>query len=348
VTHMFTLDYVRKRLGTSALAIFAIFASPACDTVDPLESTTPAEAPAGTDLPSEGPVDGIVPELATSYSGRSFGPQGLWSSYTSVKWGPLPFSGSSNSTDPNGIVKQINAARQMKQRLLLAMTGIAAKDLLTNGKFDISKWKKRMNSFNTSTIRSAVANAVSDGTVVGNTLIDEPETKKWGGNITKSMIDDMAAYAKNIFPTLPMGILVGAPAYRWRTSERYRKLDWVVYSYKWWITSGNVTSWRNAVLDQARIDGVTPAFSLNILDGGVPDRSGSWDCPGSGKGTYAPNCRMTADQLRSWGQALVGYGCQMHLWRFDYAFVSKSTNLDALKNLASKARSLTPRSCKRA
>lgn len=172
-----------------------------------------------------------------------------------------------------------------------------------------------MNTFNTTTIRNAVAAAVADGTVIGKQLVDEPQTPRWGGNTTKAMIDEMAAYSKNMFPTLPVGINVGPPAYRWRSSERFRRLDVVRYQYSWWVTEGNVAAWRDAVLNQARLDGVTPAFSMNILDGGVPDKQGSWDCSGTGgKGTYAPKCRMTADQLRSWGRAVASAGCYLMRW----------------------------------
>jgi hypothetical protein len=159
----------------------------------------------------------------------------------------------------------------------------------------------------------------------------------------------MAAYAKNMFPTLPQGILVGAPGYRWRASERFHKVDFVIYGYKWWITQGDVSQWRSAVLQQAKLDGITPAFSLNILDGGIPDRKGTYDCGGTGgKGTYYPNCRMTASQVSSWGRALVSYGCMTLMWRYDGAYFSKSANRDAFNSVASAAKSLSRRSCKRA
>lgn len=87
----------------------------------------------------------------------------------------------------------------------------------------MGKWKRKMNSFNTSTIRRAVAEGVADGTIVGNQLIDEPETGRWNNSVSKAEIDEMAAYARNIFPTLPMGINVGPTGYQWRLGERFRK-----------------------------------------------------------------------------------------------------------------------------
>jgi hypothetical protein len=41
-------------------------------------------------------------------------------------------------------------------------------------------------------------------------------------------------------------------------------------------------------------DGMAVIFSFNILDGGVQDKSGTYDCAGTGGlGTNPPNCRMT-------------------------------------------------------
>jgi hypothetical protein len=257
------------------------------------------------------------------------------------------FTGSQVNVYSNGMITLINSARAKRQRIVTAMTGGSASDFTTRGKFDLDKWKRKMASFNTSAIRNAVAAAVADGTIIGNTMIDEPETPKWGGNISKGTIDNMAAYAKGIFPTLPMGINIGPPAYKWRASERFQKLDWVRYQYNWWISNGNVGAWRDAVLAQARRDGVTPAFSLNLLDGGTKDQKGGWDCPGTGRGTYAPNCRMTPDQVRSYGRAIAGSGCVMMMWRYDNAFISKSANQDAFRDIASVTNSSPRRSCRR-
>ena len=93
---------------------------------------------------------------------------------------------------------------------------------------------------------------------------------------------------------------------------------------------------------------MTPAFSLNILDGGIKDKTGTWDCPGTGgKGTYYPNCRMTADQVSSWGRALATAGCYLMMWRYDGTFMSKSANQEAFRDVASAVASRSPRSCKR-
>jgi hypothetical protein len=282
--------------------------------------------------------------------GVPYGPIELWDSDTTIAWGPQPFTATQNYSDSDGIIRQIEIARASKQRLVLSMTGGQSTRYTTGGRFDFGKWKHRMDSFDTEAIRRAVAAAVADGIIIGNQLIDEPETPRWGGNISKDVIDQMAAYAKRIFPTLPMGINQGPPSIGWKTSERFQVLDYVLYQYNYWVTSGNITEWRDRALAQTRRDGVTPAFSVNILDGGVQDRSGRYSCSAAGqagRGTYAPNCRMTASQLRQWADAVGSAGCMFLMWRFDRTFMSNAANQSAFKDVAERLRKAPQRSCRR-
>jgi hypothetical protein len=328
---------------SSVVAMLAVLVGAACESSDPMENSGPIESPAVA-------PDSPTPAFATvSYTGLPYGPIGLWQSATSVEWGPAPFTGTQNYTDAGGVVTQISTARSKKQRLILAMTGGLSTRYTTNGKFDMTKWKNKLNTFNTSTIRNAIAAGVADGTIIGNQLMDEPETPKWGGVVSKAVIDQMATYAKKMFPSMPMGVNVGPPTYsKWRTSEHYQVLDYVLYQYNYWVTSGNIAAWRDGALAAAKRDGVTPAFSLNILNGGVQDRTGTWDCAGTGGvGTRYPNCRMTADQVKNWGKAIGVAGCAMQMWRYDDAFMSKSANQDAFRSVASLLASTPRRSCRR-
>ena len=189
---------------------------------------------------------------------------------------------------------------------------------------------------------------MADGTIVANKMLDEPESPQWGGVLTKGMLDQMASYAKNIFPTLSMGVTHGAPGFKWRSGERYKVLDWVGVQYVYNYNNGNVTGWRDEVLNFAKANGVTPVFSLNILNGGKRDQTGAWDCPNSGgKGTRSTYCRMTADQVSTYGKAAGPYGCVMLMWRFDDAFMAKSANVTAFKSVASLLSSKPRRSCRR-
>jgi hypothetical protein len=111
--------------------------------------------------------------------------------------------------DPTGIVIFLNCVRLKRQRVVVAMTGGLSTLYTTDGKFDMAKWKRRMNSFNTTAIKNVVAAGVADGTIIGNTILDEPETPRWGGVLTKPQLDEMAAYVKAMFPTLLVGVNYG-------------------------------------------------------------------------------------------------------------------------------------------
>lgn len=307
------------------------------------ESAPPSspEAASWADVPAAEP--------AASYSGIPFGPYDLWEGATTLKWGPAPFTMSiDNSFFPTSLAQRIAAARAKRFRLVLSMTG-GPNNVITNGKFDLAKWKARMNQLNTTAIKNAVADGVADGTIVGNVLLDEPDTPRWGGVITKPMVDEMAAYAKTIFPTMPMGITLAVRGFQWRPGERFRVVDFVAVQFGWYYDQGNVTAWREKVLSFARTNGVAPMFSLNILNGGVTDKTGVWDCPSTGgKGTKTPQCRMTADQVRTWGQAIGPFGCALLMWRYDQAFMANAANQAAFRDVASMLNGKPQRSCRRA
>jgi hypothetical protein len=362
MSHMLTHAGRWALLRAPLLALVVLAA--ACDSADNLATTEPTTDQILTEptlvSDSLGLDDAAVALTSTDLmeieaseaavrrrGGVPFGPFGLWQTPTSLAPGSSSFTASHTYTDAGSIITLIKTARSKNHRLVLAMTGGPSSRYKTRGKFDFTKWKNKMNTFKTAAIKRAVAQGVADGTIVGNALIDEPETRQWGGVVTKRRLDQMASYAKSIFPTLPMGVNHGPPAHRWRASERYRVVDYVVHQYAWWVTSGNVTAWRDQVLAQARRDGVTPAFSLNILNGGKQDRSG-WDCKGTGgRGTRAPNCRMTAEQVRSWAAALGPKGCAMIMWKYDRAFMSRSANVTAMRNAASALSGAAGRSCRR-
>jgi hypothetical protein len=314
------------------------------------ESLT-APAPEVTSADSAVRLDSAARTTAAlTHVGIPYGPSGLWEMHK-LRGPTQPFTASHNFILADTLVLQINNARSRSHRLVVALTGGPSTRYTTNGQFDMSKWKATMNTYNKPGLKTAMAAAVLDGTVIGYSLIDEPETKQWGSVLTKAMIDQMVVYAKSIFPTLPVGLAHGPPGYTWRSFERYTKLDYVLYQFNHFFTSGNVVAWRDAVLAQARRDGVTPALSLNVLNGGRQDRDdGVYDCAGPGQGGFGtrfPNCSMTPDQIRTWGKALTPYACFMMVWRYNAAYMSNTANQAAFKELATLAASKPRRSCRR-
>jgi hypothetical protein len=296
--------------------------------------------PSHQDLPSHKVLPGVP-----------FGPFGLWHG-TQPMATSIPFTASQNFTSPGTVIPLIENARAAKQALILVLTGGSEAKYNTDGAFDLAKWERRIDQYNTGPIRDAIAAGVADGTVLGNSLMDEPENKRWGGVMTKPLLDSMAAYVKQYFPTLPIGASHGPDGYyQWRPDERYRVVDYVLNQYAYRVTDGNVAAWRDKVLAQAKRDGVGVAFSMNILNGGESARrDGRWACPtgtSAGHGTHDPVCRMTATQIRDWGKTLGPAGCFMLMWRYDETAMAQPDNQQAMRDVAAALARAPSRRCTR-
>ena len=254
------------------------------------------------------------------------------------------------------ILDLVAAARTKHMKLILAMTGGSHDNYMStiNGvyQFDMAKWRAKMQTYNTSATKTAVASAVADGTIIGNSVMDEPNVSgagdgnTWGpaGTMTKIRVDSLCGYVKAIFPALPVGVAHGHNTFE--PANSYRVCEFLMDQYAW--RKGDVTTYRDDGLALARRDGMSILFSVNLLNGGVTDRDGIWDCAGTGgMGTYAPNCRMTSQQVRDWGILLGSAGCALSMWRYDEAFVLNADNQQAFNDVRSRLATLPGKSCRR-
>jgi len=302
--------------------------------------TTPEVAP------PPAPAEGSVP----------YGAFAAWQTTTALKDNSDYFTVGMGSDDASFIIARIDAARRMGKKVLLVMTGGKHDNYLSviDGvlQFDRSKWNAKMQTFNTAEIRQAVAAGVADGVVVGNSVMDEPHVaggadgggNTWGpaGTMTKARVDDLCGYVKRIFPSLPTGVVHRHDVFE--PTKDYQLCDFIVSQYAYRI--GSVTTFRDAGLAFARRSNIRIAFSLNILDGGVQDKDGTWDCSGTGgKGTYSPNCRMTSQQVKDFGTTLGPAGCAMLMWRYDDAYMANTGNQAAFKAVAESLAKLQAVSC---
>ena len=292
-------------------------------------------------------------------------PAGLFAVWDGTRLRPntggftLAYGGESPATLP----VRLAVARSRGMRMVTAMTGGARANYLTAGVFDMAKWKARMDQYDTPEIRAAVALAVSEGILIGNSVIDEPfntggpgnEANSWGpkGTLSKARVDSMCGYAKNIFPTLPQGVFQD---FRLDAADAYRVCDFITSQYK--AIRGSPELYRDSALALCGRDRHACSFSLNVLDGGLPVRRkpgqtdyAPGDCPlttTGGRGTYFPNCRMMADQVRDAGRVLGSAGCFLTGWRYDSTFVAKPENQQAFGDvIATLARSPSLRCLRR-
>jgi hypothetical protein len=303
----------------------------------PLTGTTPAPAPTAAP-PGHG-------------QGIPFGYYGNWED--AQESGQTAFSLTVRMYKPEEVVSQINKARAQGRHLLLAMAGGAHRQYKTDGVFDLSKWIARMSDYNTSEIRDAIAKGVADGTVVGNIVMDEPHNtvaeNSWGpkGTVTKAIVDTMCAYAKGIFPSLPVGVVHDHEVFQPQVS--YHVCDFLLDQYA--ARKGPVTQFRDAGLAMGRRDDISIIFSLNVIDGGTQARrNDNWDCPypaTGGRGTFEPNCRMTAQQIKDFGSVLGPAGCALTMWRYDRNFMNAPDNQEAFTEVAALLAKSPGRSCAR-
>jgi hypothetical protein len=283
----------------------------------------------------------VGPASAEPSRGIPFGPFDAWDA-GGLKPNTQVFTATIGSTNPSNILERIAVARAKGIKLILTMTGGAHQNYLSFGTFDMAKWQARMDAYNTPAITSGVSAAVADETIIGNSVMDEPHVSgqgdgnTWGprGTMTKARVDQLCAYVKGIFPTLPVGVV--HPHQAFEPDQSYHVCDFMVDQYSW--RQGDVTKFRDDGLALARRDGMAIAFSMNILNGGIQaKRNGAWDCPAGtteGRGTHKPNCRMTAAQVREWGVLLGSAGCAFVLWRYDDVYMSDPENQRAFTDVA--------------
>jgi hypothetical protein len=283
-----------------------------------LADTTPVTLTAPPPPPS--PPGGIR-------QGIPFGASQLWSSLGEPVTDAFTQSGE-DATTASLIIDRINAARTRKVKLLLAMTGGSHLQYMSviNGvnRFDFAKWRAKMDTYNTPAIRQAVADGIRDGTILGNAVMDEPHVdgtgtdgNTWGpaGTMTKVRVDSLCAYVRDMFPTLPVG-----PVHQhqlFEPTKSYRACDFLVDQYV--NRLGTPESFRDGALAMARRDGMMIFFGVNLINGGIQDKDGTWDCKDQGgiKGQTAPNCQMTPTQIEAWAKVLGPAGCAFRMWRWD-------------------------------
>jgi hypothetical protein len=302
-----------------------------------LATTAGGQTPPPDETPLPSPTGGIP-----------FGPSGMTGGPMDV----VPFTMTLRGVTPASIVATLREARSAKTKLILNMTGGRHEKYMTGGAFDYAKWVAAMDLYRSAAIRDAVAQAVADGTIVGNSVMDEPHVSgagdgnTWGpeGTMTKARVDQMCGYVKNMFPTLPTGVAHRHDVFE--PTKSYRVCDFIIAQYSSRI--GSVTQFRDAGLALARRDGHAIIFGMNILNGGTQDKDGVYDCAGTGgMGTYSPNCRMTPTQIREVGLTLGQAGCGLTMWRFDQTFIQKVENQRAFGDIGTRLSSLPGKACRR-
>jgi hypothetical protein len=288
----------------------------------PTDTTTPP--PPSADC---GSIDGGP---APVHVGLAIGPNHI----PPARFGSL-FTGTQiTATTDNGrtcLLSDLAAARRANVRVFISFTG-SERHYVDAGGFSVKLWKERVDRFRNLDLTPYI----EDGTIMAHLIMDEPtDPSNWGGKaVTQSQIEEIAAYSKEVWPTMPTLI---------RTWPEYLKgyqfphLDavWFHYLDRWAPLDGFIAEH----FPTAREIGLNIVGGLNVMNGG----SSHSGVPGKKSGKFA----MSADELRSWGEKLLAEPgmCAFLFWEYNSAYLSRPDINAAMQDLVAKAREYPQRSC---
>ncbi|HEY4648430.1 MAG TPA: hypothetical protein VIG95_04950 [Gemmatimonadales bacterium] len=355
---------VRHRARFQLLGLVALTLAAACDSSDKLSpssetpvATTPSTGDSAASVPSDSsatPIDStsIVSDstavldstgapVATSFAtgtqpGIVFGSYGMTATdLNSIHTGILN-GGGITETNVGSLLAAIKAKGG---RLVLKMCMGDDKYVKNpDGTFSLTKWKSLVDRFK----QANLGPYISDGTLIGHFLIDEPQrTAKWGGKIiSQATIEAMAQYSKTIWPTLPTFVRV-VPSWLASAPVTYRALDagWLQYGYGKG-DPGQMVASETAI---AKNKGLGLLIGLNILDGG----NGSSGVHGWSKNKWT----MSASEIKNYGTALLNnsYACGFYNWTYQYfgpTYYARSDVKSAMTTLSGMARNHARTSCR--
>lgn len=311
MTYTFKLSrrMARFRGPTVAALLLVAVACNSTDSFDP-DSSSPAVA-----TPAVAPSTSVV-----SFVGGI--PFGTFAQPT-TEFGSR-YNGAMENIGPQLLRSQLEVIKQRGGRVVLMFAGNQRYYVDAQGHFDLGKWKARVDRFKGVDFSSYV----SDGTVIGHYLIDEPnDPANWNGQpIPGSTVELMAQYSKQAWPGMPTIVRVD-PGYLTGT---YRYLDaaWSQYLSR----RGDVGDYIRRSVADAQARGLALIVGVNFLKGGNPN------------GTP-----MTASEIQTYGSTLLSstYPCAFISWTYDNSYLSSSGIGSAMDVLRSKAQNRGGRTCRR-
>ncbi len=288
----------------------------------------PATAPDST-VP---PPTGVPAGDGSSLPGITFGSFNMPASYLnsvhtgSMLGGPL---------SPSNIVSVLTATRSKGGRMVVKLCkGRDTYVKNADGTFSFTKWKALVDQYRSVNLAPFIA----DGTIIGHYLIDEPHrANRWGGSIiSQATIEAMAAYSKQIWPTMPALVRV-VPSWLATAPVTYTHLDagWLQYA----AGKGEVTQLVTAEVAAAKRLGLGLVVGMNVMDGG----NGSSRIPGGTRGQYA----MSATELRTYGTALLNqsHACGFYMWTHNTSYYGRTDIQAAMAELSAKAKTHVKTAC---
>ena len=233
------------------------------------------------------------------------------------------YTGAMRVIDPNLLLKELAAIKARGGRVVLMFAG-NEENFKDHGHFSLSMWKSRVDRFKGVDFSSYL----DDGTVIGHYLIDEPnDPANWSGApVSGAVLDEMAAYSKQLWPKLPTVVRVD-PSYLARSNVQYKALDAAWSQYV--VRKGDPAKYLRDQVTIAQNLGLALITGLNIRKGG-PKQS-----------------QLDASVVLNAGSALLAndYPCAFLSWEYDPRYLSRVDITQAMQSLSQQARQHPSRSC---
>ena len=225
------------------------------------------------------------------------------------------FTGTKLTVTPDSIVADLNDARSKSMRVFVIMVGAQRHYKNVDGRFNLDLWKSLIDEYRGIDLEDFV----QDGTIVAHQLVSEAKARsQWNGTvISNNVLDEMARYSKEIWPTMPTVLRTdpsdleehaaayGTPWPGWKWSH----LD--AASARYLTRKGRVEDFAANEQVSARRQDLALVVGLNVLSGG--DGSSGISSPRSGRWA------MSADELRRYGSTLLleTTACAFEMWRYE-------------------------------
>jgi len=296
------------------------------DSLDPSTSTPPNSidetSTADSAIPDEGTTALDGPSLATSFAGGI--PVGIFGLPTSQLGSR--YNGVLRILMAWQIRSELGAIKSRGGKIVINLAGSPNYYKNADGTFSLSKWKARVDRYKNIDFNSYI----TDGTIIGHYLIDEPQDKSnWNGTqVSQATVEAMAKYSKQYWPKMPT-LVRSSPDYMAAWSGTYQYLDgaWAQYLIRRWP---DVDAYISKAVSKAKSKGLALVVGLNIVRG-------------SPTGGY-----MTGSQIKTYGGKLLSdsYPCAFLSWTYRDSYLSQSSIKDAMSYLRSKAQNRPTKSCR--
>ena len=248
--------------------------------------------------------------VPSSKGGLPFGPSKL----PSEQFGEL-FTGTKLTVYPDSMVSTLTEARASGMRVFLIVVGPQRHYRSSDGTFNLDMWKARVDRFRDIDF----GEFIEDETIVVHQLISEAKAKnQWGGTIIPNdVLDEMAGYSKEIWPTMATVVRTDASdleehAAGYRTP--WPGWEWTYLDAAWsryLARKGPVAEFADDEQTSADRQKLALVVSLNVFSGG----DGSSAIPSPREGRWA----MSPDELRLYGSTMLSQttACAFGMWRYE-------------------------------